>query len=316
MDSLKTFFSLVKATYDEWKEDGGPRLAASLAYYTAFSLAPILIIVIAFTSFVVGEEVARSDVINQVSVTVGPDAAELVEELIDNAQSTDEGVIATVLSVIALLLGAIGVFENLQAALDIMWDVNEVERKSEGVIGLVKNKILSFGMLLVVGFLLLVSLVISTVLAGVEARLLDIIPVTKILLQILSFVLSLAFITLLFAMIFKFLPHARIQWRDVWIGAAVTALLFTLGKFLISLYLGNTSTASSYGAAGAFVLVLLWVYYSAQIVLFGAEFTQVYARQYGSKIVVEDAVSPEANDAERPKVEQEPNPEGIHSINV
>jgi len=253
---------------------------------------------------VVGEEVARGDVIDQVRITVGPDAAQLVEELIDNAQNSDGGVIATILSVIALLLGAIGLFENLQTALDIMWDVHEVERKSEGIVGIVKNKILSFGMLLIVGFLLLVSLVISTVLAGVEARLLDIVPMTKTLLQIVSFVLSFAVITLLFAMIYKFLPHARIEWHDVWVGAAVTALLFTAGKFLISLYLGNTSTASSYGAAGAFVVVLLWVYYSAQIVLFGAEFTQVYTRQYGSKIVAEGAKA------------EEPDPEGIHSINV
>lgn len=284
MNQARAFFNLLKTTFTEWNQDGAPRLAAALAYYTAFSLAPLLVIIIAIIGFVVSEDTVRTTIIRQVEGEVGSGAAQLVQDLIDNVNRPAEGIVSSILGIVTLLFGALGVFENLQVALDVIWDVDPTKQES-GIVALIKNKLLSFGMLLVVGLLLLVSLVISTVIAALDTYVLRLLPASEILLQILSFIVSFGVITILFAMIYKYLPHVRVEWRDVWMGAAVTALLFSIGKTLLGLYLGNTSVASPYGAAGAFVLILLWVYYSAQIVLFGAEFTQVYARRLGSKTV-------------------------------
>jgi membrane protein len=206
-----------------------------------------------------------------------------VEDLIDNTTEPENGIISTVLSIGALLLGALGVFNHLQNALDRIWDVDQEQRQG-GVRGFVKDKLLSFSMILVVGFLLLVSLVISTALSVLDNYLAKLLPGLDILLQFLSIVLSFGVTTLLFMCIYKFLPHTTIQWRDVGVGAAVTSLLFTIGRTVLGLYLGNSATSSTYGAAGALVIILLWVYYSAQIILFGAEFTQVFTKRYGSQL--------------------------------
>lgn len=284
MKLLKDVFALLKQTYQEWNEDGAPRLAAALAYYTAFSLAPLLVIIIAIMGFIISEDTVRDNIINQVTISIGSGAADMVEELITNVSQPSEGIFSTVLSFIALLLGAIGVFGNLQTSLDIIWNV-DTSKQPTGIKAFITDKLLSFGMLLVVGFLLLTSLVITTVLSALDAYFLHLLPGSEFLLQVLSFVISFGVITLLFAMIYKFLPHTKVEWRDVLVGAAFTSLLFSIGKTLLALYLARSGTASPYGAAGSFVLILLWVYYSAQIILFGAEFTQVYARLHGSRSV-------------------------------
>ncbi|MEQ8671649.1 MAG: YihY/virulence factor BrkB family protein [Aggregatilineales bacterium] len=284
---LKAFFSILKTTYKEWTDDKASRLAAALAYHTAFSIAPLLVIIIGIIGIVVNENTVRADIINNVRAELGVDAAQLVESLIETKSlSSGAGIVSTIIGFGALLLGATGVFSNLQGALDTIWNVDEI-KPSGGIKGMVKDKLLSFGMLLIIGFLLLVSLVLSTILSAVTGYVSGLVPATQIILELISFSMSVGIITLLFALIYKYLPHVDIEWRDVFVGAAVTSLLFTIGKTLLSIYLARSSTASLYGAAGAFVLILLWVYYSAQIILFGAEFTQVFARQYGSKIVPE-----------------------------
>lgn len=296
MSRVKAFIDLIRETVTDWMKDGAPMLAAALAYYTAFAIAPLIILVIAIAGVVVSQDTVQTQILDQIQATVGADAADLVRGLIADASEPGQGIFSTIVSVVALLFGALGVFEHLQTALDRIWDVEPV--KTEGgikssVVNFVKNKLLSFGMILVIGFLLLVSLVLSTALSVVDGMLMSRFPGGDVLLRVVSFALSFGVITLLFMFIYKFLPHAEIQWRDVWIGAAVTALLFTIGRTVLGLYLANTATASTYGAAGALVVVLLWVYYSAQIVLLGAEFTQVYARHYGSRIMPE--TSPEAD---------------------
>jgi membrane protein len=279
MKRLKDIPKLLKLTFDEWNNDGAPRLAAALAYYTAFSLAPLLVIIIGVFGIFVSETAIRSQIIREVANSVGTPAAEMVQGMIDSINQPGQGLISTILGFAALILGAMGAFGNLQTALDIIWDVDPKARKS-GIKYLLIDRFLSFGMLLLVGFLLLVSMVMSTVISAVSTFVVSQIVGVEFLFQTIAFVLSFGVITLLFAMIFKFLPHTYVRWRDVWIGAAVTSALFTVGKTLLALYLAHSSPASAYGAAGAFVLILLWIYYSAQIVLFGAEFTQVYARRY------------------------------------
>lgn len=285
---MKSIFSLLKQTFTEWREDKAPMLAAALAYYSAFSIAPLLVVILAIVGFVIDQQDARDQIIAQVTQTVGADAAGIVDRLIQNTTKPNQGVLSSILGGGALLFGALGLFTQLQASLDWIWGIEDVKRES-AVRGFIKDKLLSFGMILVIGFLLLISLVLSTVLSFFDSFLQGLFPGANVVLPILTEAVSFGVITLLFMFIYKYLPHAEIRWRDVWVGAAVTALLFTIGKTLLGLYLSNSATTSAYGAAGAFVLILLWIYYSAQILLFGAEFTQVYARQHGQAIVAEGA---------------------------
>jgi membrane protein len=213
---------------------------------------------------------------------VGPDGADLIRTMLDGAQKPAAGIIATILGVIGLVLGALGAFGQLQDALNTIWEVKPKEGR--GIRGLIQDRLLSLSMVLVVGFLLMVSLVVSAGLSAVGNVVGGLLPESELLLSLVNFIISFVVITVLFALMFKYLPDAKIAWADVWIGAAITALLFTIGKQLIGLYLGNSTTASSYGAAGSLVVLLLWVYYSAQIFLLGAEFTQVYANQFGSRV--------------------------------
>jgi membrane protein len=287
---LSNLPNLLKLTYQGWKEDKASRLSAALAYYTIFSLAPMLLIIIAVTGFFFGQrDIVQSQVLNQIEGLVGAEGREFVSGLLTSASNPAKGIFATIVGIITLLFGALGVFNELHNALNTIWEVKEEETKGflESIKKVIFSRLLSFSMLLGIGFLLLVSLVISAALSAVQETVGNAIPVSEILLQIVNLVISVGVITVLFALIFKFLPDAEIAWRDVWLGAFVTALLFSLGKFLIGLYLGNSAIASSFGAAGSLVLLLLWIYYSAQILLFGAEFTQVYANQFGSKIVPE-----------------------------
>jgi membrane protein len=278
-----TAFSFVRDTFKEWKDDDALDLGAALSYYTIFSLAPMLLVVIAIAGIFFGREAVQGQLVGQIGGLVGRQGGEAIQTMIANAGKHGSGALATVIAVVTILFGATGVFGQLQKTLNRIWDVEP--RPGRGVKGLLKARALAFGMLLGIGFLLLVSLVVSTALSAVDVYLNGLFPGAAILLRILSFVLSFAVITLLFAMIYRVLPDVEIAWRDVWVGAAATALLFTIGKYLIGLYLGHSSVASVYGAAGSLVVVLLWVYYSSQILFFGAEFTQVWARRKGSQIV-------------------------------
>ncbi|MSP12744.1 MAG: YihY/virulence factor BrkB family protein [Chloroflexi bacterium] len=281
---------LLKDTFKEWNEDKAPRLAAALAYYTIFSMAPLLIIVIAIVGLVLGEDAVRGQIVGQIQGLVGENGAQLIQTMIKNTGEKSSGILATVIGVVTLVLGAIGVFGQLQDALNTIWDV--APKPGVGIKEMLKNRLLSFAMVLSIGFLLLVSFVISAGLSALGNFVTSISPGFSIGLQLVNLLVSFAVSTVLFAAIYKFLPDAKIDWEDVWIGAAITSLLFTIGKFLIGLYLGYSSAASTYGAAGSLVVMLLWIYYSAQILLLGAEFTHVIARRHGKRIQpAENAIS-------------------------
>lgn len=282
--SGKQIWRLLKETFTEWQQDKASRLAAALSYYTAFSLAPLLILAIAIAGAIFGQEAARGEVVGQLQGLIGQDGAEFIETAIENANrpSNNSGLIASLISLVILLFGASGVFTQLQDALNDIWNVTP--KPDQGVKLLVQKRVLAFGMILVIGFLLLVSLVLSAAISALTSFMTGWVADLSWLWQIINLLLSLAVITGLFALIYKYLPDARVDWADVLIGAFITALLFTFGKYLIGLYLGNSSFSSTYGAAGSLIVILAWVYYSAQILFFGAEFTQVYARRYGSQI--------------------------------
>ena len=276
-------FSLLKATAFEWLDDQAPTLGAALAYYTVFSLAPLLIISIALAGLVFGAEAAQGQIFDQLRGLLGDAGGKAMQEIVQSASAEPKtGVVATVIGFVTLLFGASGAFGQLQASLNIIWGVQP--KPGRGILGIIRDRILSFGFILVVGFLLLVSLLLTAAIAFVGKQFGAMVPGMEALIQILNSILSLAVITLLFGMMFKILPDANIAWRDVWIGALITALLFTLGKFALGFYLGRSGIASSYGAAGSLIVLLLWVYYSSQVVFFGAEFTQVYANRFGSHV--------------------------------
>lgn len=291
----KTVWELLKETISDWSQDKASRLAAALAYYTTFSIAPLLVIVIAIVGLVFGREAVQGQIEAQIQGLVGEDSAELIQEMIQGANDRTAGTIATIIGVATLLFGATGVFAQLQDALNTIWEVEP--KPGRGLIGIIRTRFTSFTMVLGIGFLLMVSLVVSAGLAVLSEFLQGGLSEMAWLAQIVHFIISFGVITLLFAMIYKLLPDVKIAWSDVWIGAAVTALLFTLGKFLIGLYLGHSGVASSYGAAGALIVILLWVYYSAQILFLGAEFTQVYAKRFGSRIVPAEHAVPTTEEA-------------------
>jgi membrane protein len=281
--NLQATWGLLNNTFFSWNEDKAPRLAAALAFYTMFTLAPLLIIVIAIAGLAFGAEAARGQIIGQIQGLVGAESARAIQDFLAHVNAPSSGAIATALGIATLLLGEWWVFGELQDALNTIWEV--APKPGRSLLEVMKVRFVSFTMMLGVGFLLLVSLVISAALSAAGVFLADLLPDFQLLLQVLNFVISFAVVTLLFAMIYKVVPDLTIAWSDVWIGAAVTALLYTVGKLLIGLYLGTSSTASTYGAAGSLVVILIWVYYSAQILFLGAEFTKVYAKKYGSWVV-------------------------------
>lgn len=279
--------NLLKETLREWREDGATRLAAALAYYTTFSLAPLLVLVIAIAGLVGGQEAARTQTMAQVQDLLGAEGREFIEGMIESASQPETGLTATLIGAVTLLFGALGVFGELQNSLNTIWEVKPKPAKDwlDGVKRFVLKRILSFTMVLGIGFLLLASLVLSAAVSALGEYIGSRWPMADFWLGLINFIVSFLVITLLFAMIFKFLPEIKIAWRDVWLGAAVTSVLFSLGKFLIGLYLGRSEVGNTFGAAGSLAILLIWIYYSAQILFFGAEFTQVYANRYGSKIV-------------------------------
>lgn len=281
--NLQAIWKLLQETFKEWSEDKASRLAAALAYYTIFSIAPLLIIVIAIAGAVFGEEAARGQIVGQIQGLVGPDGAEFIQTAIQNANKPKTGAMASIISIAVLLVGATGLFTELQDSLNTIWEVKPKPGRS--VTNMIRLRVLSFAMVIGIGFLLLVSLVISTALAALVTYFSsNLLPGVDLLWQIINFILSFAITTFLFGLIFKVLPDVEIAWSDVLIGAMLTSFLFSIGRFLLGQYLGNGSFGSAYGAAGSLVVILAWVNYAAQILFFGAEFTQVYARRYGSGI--------------------------------
>jgi len=266
---------VLKRAAREWNSDNAPRLGASLSFYTALSIAPLLVLSLRIAARIFGNEAARREIERQAQVLIGPQGAEAIRAMLESASEAGGGMVATVVSVVTLLFGASAVFGELQGSFNIVWNVPEGTRR--GILALLWQRLVSFAMVMAIAFLLLVSLVVSAGLSVAE-RLLDRLPDSwQIVDQVLTFGVSTAIITVLFTTMFKVLPDAPTAWRDVWFGGLVTALLFSIGKWGIGLYLGHSAIASGYGAAGSFVVLLVWIYYSAQIVLFGAELTQAYA---------------------------------------
>lgn len=276
MQSNQLWLTL-KQTVQEWLDDEASVLAAALAFYTAISVAPLLVIVIGVAGIFVSQSQAADQLLQQLTSAIGAEGAMFVETALENAAEPSATSIAGIISLATLLWGSTNVFAQLQNSLNKIWEAPEKE--NGGVMGTIKDRLLSFSLVLGIAFLLLVSLVISSVLSALSGALGG--ESTSFLWQLVNFVVSFGVITLLFAAIFKVLPDVEIRWNNVWIGAAVTALLFTIGKYLLGLYLGNAGSA--YGAAGSLMAFLLWVYYSAQILFFGAEFTQVYTRQTNAR---------------------------------
>ena len=290
--------------FDAWIEARAPKMAAALAYYSAFAVAPLLVIALAVAGFVFGADAARGALVSQLDGLLGESGAQVVEDLIRRSSRPRETLLAAALAVVGLLIASTGVFAELQDSLNALWKVRK--RPGRGLLGTLRDRFLSFTMVLGVGFLLLVSLVASAALQGIGAFITGWAGKSALLLG-LNHVLAFGLVTLLFGAMFRFLPDARTRWRDVWLGASVTAALFTLGKFLIGLYLGRSTWASTYGAAGSFVVFLIWVNYSAQIFFLGAQFTKTYADRLGVPPRPRAGAVPVAcPPLERPPVEQTP----------
>jgi membrane protein len=275
----KRSWSFVRETFENWLSDQAPRMAAALAYYTTFSVGPLLLISIAAAGLIFGAENARKEILNQLGTLMGMQGADAIATVVEHAgKNTSGSILATIIGAVVLLFGASGVFTELQTSLNQIWRVEK--KKGRGVLGLIKDRFLSFAMVLGIAFILLVSLVISALLQALGSLVSGWAGDTA-LMVVLYNVFSLVVLSALFAIMFKFLPDAQVRWRDVWLGSGITAGLFTAGKFLIGLYLGKSGVAGKYGAAGSLVVFLVWVYYSAQILFIGAEFTRVWAEHHG-----------------------------------
>ena len=291
---MKSFISLAKAAVIGWKADFASSMGAALAYYTVFSIAPLLVIAIAIAALVFGHEIAKQEILAQARDMLGAQGAAGLQAMLERAQQPHAGTFASALSAIALMFGALGVFNELETDLNKIWKLTTAQ--PSGIWALLRARLVSFGMIIAIGFLLLVSLIVSAALAAWGKYWAAWFVNIQVVLQIANFALSFAVITVLFALIYKFLPRTHVRWRDVWVGAAVTALLFTIGKFAIGLYLGRSMVASSYGAAGALAVLLLWVYYAAQIFLLGAEFTKAYADRHSAPLQRRTAHSSDGHD--------------------
>ncbi|MDB5731122.1 MAG: ribonuclease [Variovorax sp.] len=288
MTSLKHLFDLCKKAVMAWIDDFAPSMGAAISYYTMFSLEPLLVIVIAIAGALFGRDAVQGQIVGQLQGLIGQEGATAVQGLIKSASEPSKGLIAGLISAVVLIIGATSVFAELQSALDRIWHVPE-SAKPSGVWAVLRSRVLSFGLILGLAFLLMVSLTVSAGVAAFGSWAGGLLPGWEILLQIVNLVISVGISTVLFAMIFKLMPTAKIGWHDVWIGAAVTAVLFEVGKILIGLYIGKSGVTSSFAAAGSLVVLLAWVYYAAQIFLLGAEFTKVYASEHGSQASAKSA---------------------------
>jgi membrane protein len=289
MNVLREAGQILKEATLDWIDDKASQLGAALAFYSVLSLAPLLVLSIAGAALFFGEDAARGQIVEQLRGLMGTEGAVAMEAMIDNSQKIETGSLAAVLGLAVLLFGASGVFGQLQDSLNTIWEVPP--RAGPGIWGIIRDRFLSFAMVLGTGFLLLVSLVLSAAIAGMGTYLGDSWPGLESIWHLASSVVTFLMTTFLFALIYKVLPDVKIAWRDVWLGAAMTAALFTIGKLLIGLYLGKSGIASAYGAGGSLIVLVLWLYYSAQILLFGAELTQVCARRFGSRIIPRQAAA-------------------------
>jgi len=279
--NFKHIFDLGKKAVSAWLDDFAPSMGAAISYYTVFSLAPLLVIVIAIAGAIFGREAVMGQITGQLTGLIGRDGANLVQSLVASASDTDRGLVAGTISVVVLLVGATTVFAELQSALDRIWHVPERE-KPQGLWAVLRARLLSFGLILGLAFMLMVSLVVGAATSAFGGWIGGLMPASELLLHVVNVAVSLAFTSVLFAMIFKLMPSTPVAWRDVGIGAVVTAVLFEAGKVLIGLYIGKSGITESFQAAGSLVVLLAWVYYAAQIFLLGAEFTKVYADEHGS----------------------------------
>lgn len=283
MSKVKSILGLVKQSFSEWNDDKCSRLGAALSYYTIFSLAPLLLIVISVAGLFFGRQAAEGAIYEQIAGLVGSDAAKFIQEAVAKANHPGQGVLSLIVGIVVLMVGATGVVVELQDALNTVWKV--VPKPNRGIWGFVRTRLLSIAMIMALGFLLLVSLIFSAALAGISGWLRGHVGDIALLAWVIDFVVSLGTISLLIALIYKILPEAHVAWRDVWVGAPVSAALFVLGKYLIGLYIGKASVGSAFGAAGSLAVLLVWIYYSTQLILLGAEFTRVYANRFGKKVV-------------------------------
>jgi membrane protein len=281
---LKTVAALLRQACAAWLDDDAPTLGAALAFYTLFSLAPVLIVAVSVAGLVFGHKAAQGEIVRQFQGLMGTQGATAIEIILQSTNRPGLGVLATALSLIAILVGASGAFNELQDAFNIIWKVHST--KSFWRVAL-RHRVFSLGLVVATGFLLLTSLVITASLSAAERLVGTLLPISIVVLQSMNFVFSFVVITLLFALMFKLIPDTIIPWRDVWMGAAVTSLLFTVGKVLIGFYLGHSALTSAYGAAASLVVFLIWIYYSAQILLFGAEITHVYALKYDPRLATD-----------------------------
>lgn len=304
---IKEFWTLLKETYTNWNEREPFNNSIIIAYYTIFSLPGLLIVLITMAGYFFGREAVTGQITGQIQGMVGGDTAKDIQEIIATSSKQEGSVIATIISIATLLFGATGVFYQLQQILNKMWEVKPAPKKAW--VKLVKDRVFSFGLILAIGFLLLVSLALSAGISALSKWVAS--HLSESLLFLfggLDFLVSLAVITFLFATMFKYLPDAKIRWKDVWVGALLTGVLFTIAKFALGLYFGKSDPGSAYGAAGTIILIMLWVSYAGLILLFGAEFTQVYANRYGMKVQpAEGAVSTDASDDNGAIVEKKSN---------
>lgn len=301
--SVTMRYRSVRALFAEgftgWREHKASKMAAALAYYTVFSLAPILVISVAVAGLVFGQQAAEGRIVGQISGLVGQQSAEALQAMIAAARAPSSSILATVLGLATLLFGATGVFGELQDSLNTVWGVKP--KPGRGLLRMLETRFVSFTMVLGTGFLLLVALVVSAGIAALGSWVGGLLPFPELVMQLLNTAVSLAVVTLLFAMMFRVLPDVDIGWRDVWVGALFTAVLFTLGKLAIGLYLGKSSLGTSYGAAGALVVILVWVYYSAQILFFGAELTRAWTYLHGSRVAPDEDAVPASEVGQRVK---------------
>ena len=273
---MKRWLRHFKTTWTEWKHHEAPRRGAALAFYTILSLAPLLILVVALSALLFGQSGAQAQIINQFRQLVGDDGAHVVESVLQGAQKPAAGILASVIGFVMLLLGASGVLVELRTSLNKMWEV-EAKKKAGGIVGFFRSKVMSLGLVLAFGFLLVASLIVSAGLTASAQFFSNLGVLPPVVWELVNFLFSIGVITALFTLIFRFLPDARLPWRVLWRGALLTAILFTIGKTLIGIYLGKAGVGSAYGTAGSLVVLVVWIYYSAQIFFFGAVFTRVTA---------------------------------------
>ena len=278
---IREYVEVAVATVTEWIDDRASSKGAALAFYTLFSIAPILVLAIALAGYFFGVEAAQGELVTQLRGLIGQDGAEAVQAMLAAARDKESGLISTIIATVLLIIGATTVFAELKISLDELWEVRA--QAESGLWAMIKTRLLSFGIVLVLGFLLMVSLVVSALLSVLQNYIGSLWGFSTELFCVISWLFTFFVIAFLFAVIYKMLPSIPLSWRDVWIGSLATAGLFILGKSLIGIYLGNSQVTSSFGAAGSVIALMLWIYYSSQVFFLGAEFTRIYAQRFGSK---------------------------------